>query len=457
MQDRPSPAPALTGGLTAALLRVAVPAVGGLLFTMLFNLVDLWFVGRLGPEAIAAVSASAFLYWSLEAVSELPTIGGRARVAQATGRGEGAAAEVQRAVAVALLLGVGCAGVGLLVAGPSLTLMGVEPAVRELGLRYLGVLMAGAHGILLLRTIEGAFHGTGDARTPMWLQSGALLANIALDPLLIFGAGPIPAMGVTGAALATVGCQLAGAGVGLLLLYRRGLLPRSGWARALAPRSHTLALLRIGAPVAGVSLVFCSVYIGLTRIVSSFGTPAVAAMGLGHRVESLGYFTALGLSAAATSVVGQCVGAGQPARAQAAGLRVMWLATVAMGALGALMVLGGEGLAAWFTGDPATRSAAAAYIHAAGWAQVGMGWWLGLAGAFAGLGRTLLPMLLVLPIVLGRLPAAWWATGPGGHGVESVWWVISLSASLNGLVMGALWLAGGTRWRRRRNPPPARM
>jgi putative MATE family efflux protein len=449
----PAPPPSVrvtrhtTGSVDRAILRLALPSIGGLAFAMLFNLVDAFFVGRLGPRALAAVSASAFIYWALDSIAEIPTIGGRAALARTVGADNDAASRRATAatVTLALALGLVCAGVGLASLDAIFQVMGLEPDVRRLGEAYLGVLFLGVHGILLLRTTEGLLQGSGDARTPMLLHVGALVLNIGLDPLLIFGLGPVPALGVRGAAIATVLCQALGGVAGLWILGRRGLLRRPAPRSWNEERREILGVLGIGAPLGSISLAFSLVYVGLTRIVSRFGTPAVAALGIGHRVESLAYLVAVGFGAAAGSLVGQNLGAGQVDRAARTVRRILVMVSLAVLPLAVGYLAGAERIAAVFVQDTTTVAHAARYLRIAAVSQVTMAWWVVVAGASGGAGRTLAATRVVAPGVLGRLPVAWLVARPGLLGVDGVWWTVTGTAVLNGVLLLGWWSRG--RWR----------
>jgi putative MATE family efflux protein len=426
-----------------ALWRLALPSIGGLVFTMLFNLVDAFFVGRLGPAALAAVSSSAFLYWAIESVAEIPTIGGRALVARRVGAREPERArdECSRTIAVSFLLGAGVLLLGLWTLEAIFVAMRVEASVARLGHDYLGVLFAGAHALLFIRSSEGLLQGTGDARTPMYSHMAALLLNCVLDPILIFGWGPAPEMGVRGAAVATVFCQGLAAAWNLATLARRGLWSPASVVRAKSPRS-LWEIIRIGLPVGGMSVAFSLVYVGLTRVVAGYGTAAVAALGLGHRIESVNYLISVGFSHATGALVGQNLGARNMDRLRTTVVRALRLVTAVVLPFAVVMVVWPSWLAERFIQDAATIALASSYIRIAGLAHVGMGWWIVTQGAFGGMGRTLGAMLIVLPAILLRLPVAWFFRSRG-QPVEAIWWAISLSAALNGTLLLWWWFKRG--------------
>jgi putative MATE family efflux protein len=426
-----------------AIWRLALPSIGGLVFTMLFNLIDAFFVGRLGPAALAAVSGSAFLYWAIESVAEIPTIGGRAMVARRVG-----AQETERArdacsatISVSFLFGAGVIVLGLWNLDAIFVGMGVNEDVASHGRDYLGVLFAGAHALLFIRSSEGLLQGTGDARTPMYSHMAALILNIILDPILIFGWGPVPEMGVRGAAIATVFCQGLAAAWNLLTLWRRGLWAMPAVLRASRPRA-LWEIVHIGLPVGSMSIVFSLVYVGLTRVVSGYGTAAVAALGLGHRIESVNYLICVGFSHATGALVGQNLGARNMERLRETVIRALRLVTLVILPFVSVMIVWPGWLAERFIEDEATVALASSYIRIAGFAHVGMAWWIVTQGAFGGMGRTLSAMLIVLPAILLRLPIAWLFRDRGAS-IDAIWWTISLSAALNGTLLLWWWFKRG--------------
>jgi Na+-driven multidrug efflux pump len=228
--------------------------------------------------------------------------------------------------------------------------------------------------------------------------------------------------------------------IGLVLLLRRGLV------RVRLPAPATAwAIARIGLPPALTGVLFSLIYVALTRTTTRFGTPALAALGLGHRVESWLYMIGIGFGAAAAAIVGQNLGAGQPERAARAG----WLATGYCTMLGviacALELAFPRQFASLFTTDPAVIDEAVKYLRIAAISQLAVCAELVLEGALGGAGDTVPPMLTSTVLTASRVPlAAWAATRWGSAGI---WWVISLTAVGRGVAMVGIWRKGN--WKHR--------
>jgi Na+-driven multidrug efflux pump len=202
-------------------------------------------------------------------------------------------------------------------------------------------------------------------------------------------------------------------------------------------------IARVGAPAALTGVAFSAIYVLLTRITTQFGTPALAALGLGFRIESVVYVVSVGMGAATAAIVGQSIGAGDTPRAARAG----WVATGVVSAVGALMALASllfaEELAGIFSTDPAVVAEAARYLRIAAFSQLFLGAEVVLESAMGGAGWTLVPMLCSSSITLLRLPVGAWAAQQWG--TTGLWWTLALTASARGLLMMALW--GWGRWR----------
>jgi putative MATE family efflux protein len=257
---------------------------------------------------------------------------------------------------------------------------------------------------------------------------------------MIAGWGPIPALGVYGAALATVLTRGLGFVVGLGLLWRRGGLrldPNPAVARTIA---------RIGLPTMLTGVLFSGIYMLLVRVVGRFGTPAIAALGVGHKIEGVTYMICIGFGLAAETIVGQNLGAGQPARAREAGWMTARIASIAPWAFGILFLLVPDTLVGVFTGDAAVIRDAALYLRAAGVAQLVIAYENVLEGGLTGAGYTLYTMVAVVGISALRVPLA--EVVAEGFGLVGVWWMLALTAMARAGAMAALWQWGD--WERAR-------
>jgi putative MATE family efflux protein len=340
---------------------------------------------------------------------------------------------------LSLVLGTLCAIVGLPLLPRMFGIMHTPPDVAALGVRYLGTYLLGAPLIFGFFAVDAAFRAAGDTRTPFFLLSASVGVTLFLDPVLIVGWGPIPALGMSGAAIATISTRAVAFALGLTIVGRRGVL------KVGRPNWQTLVqVVRIGLPTAVTGVVFSLIYVLVTRTATQFGTPALAALGIGHRVESWLFMIGVGFGAATAAIVGQNLGAGRPDRAARAGwISVGFCSLFGVAACVAELLIP-ERFASIFSHDPAVIAEAAKYLRIAAFSQLGICAEIVLEGALGGAGHTLAPMLTSTSITALRIPiAAWAATRYGSNGL---WWTIALTALARAAGMMAIWRAG--KWKR---------
>ncbi len=428
----------VTGPLRPTILRLAGPAVASMLLMTLFASVDAFWIGRsIGPAGLAAVVSSVFWVWMLISVAEMIGVGLTAIAARR--HGEGRHAEASRVAAEALVYGVALGAVLGAIGGvlaPSLfRMLGASTEVTQLGVPYLRIYMIGAPLIFGFFAVDAAFRSSGDTRTPLMLLAGSVMVTMALDPILILGLWIAPELGMQGAAISMVGTRAIVCVVGVLILIRRGLL-------TFGPiRMQTVGrITQIGLPLAAWGVTFSLIYVWLARIATPFGTSALAAIGIGHRVESWLSMTSVGFGAAAAAIVGQNIGAGRIDRAEKAG----WMSagyTVIFGVILSVISLAfAEHLAALFTSDPVVIAEGARYLRITVISNLFLGSEVVLEASMGGAGSTLPPMLTSTALTAARIPLAIWLSAR--IGIAGIWWAIALTAAMRGIAMMALWKAG---------------
>lgn len=432
-----------TGPLGATILRLALPAVASMLLMTIFTTVDAYWVGtRIGSSGLAAVTASVFWVWLVIAIAELVAVGLTAVAARR--HGEGRPREAARvsgeALVLALALGTAVGIAGTLALPLLFSMMGTSTDVTALGMRYLGTYFAGVPLHFGFFVVDATFRASGNSRTPFLLLATSVAATLVLDPVLIMGLAGAPAMGIAGAAVATLATRGIVFALGLYLLRRQRMItfgrPRPATIRAIA---------RVGLPTAATGVIFSLIYVAVARIATPFGTPALAALGIGHRVESWLYMVGVGVASAVAAIVGQSLGARDPARAARAG----WLSVGCVSALGAVVCLAqlgfAERMAGIFTTDPLVVEEGARYLRIAAWSQLFITAEIVLEGALGGAGATFPPMITSTAISVLRIPLAMLSVAQWG--TSGLWWTISLTAVGRGVAMMGLWRAGG--WQRR--------
>jgi putative MATE family efflux protein len=429
--------------LRATILRVALPAVASSLLMTLFSSVDAFWVGtKIGAAGLAAVSTSLFWIWMIISLAEMIGVGLTAVAARRFGERRGA--EASRIAGDALLLSVflgSIVAVSMMHELPRMfAIMHTPPDVTALGSTYLRTFLFGTPLIYGFFAVDAAFRASGDTRTPFVLLLTSVAITLVLDPALILGLGPFPRMGIAGAAIATISTRSAAFVMGISIAARRGLV-RVGRVRL----ESLWAVCRIGLPTAVTGITFSLIYIFLTRTTTRFGTPALAALGIGHRVESWLFMIGVGFGAATAAIVGQSLGAGRTDRASRAG----WIATgycTMLGVVACILELTfPRQFASLFTSDAAVIAEAVKYLRIASISQLAVCAEIVLEGALGGAGDTVPPMLTSTALTASRIPLAAWAANRWGS--AGIWWVISLTAIGRGVAMAGLWRRGG--WSRR--------
>ena len=433
----------VSDSLRETILRIALPAVASSLLMTLFSSVDAFWVGsRIGAAGLAAVSTSLFWIWMIVSLAEMVGVGLTAAAARRYGerRGTEAARLAGDALAFSVVLGIAVAIAGTSALPWLFAVMNTPPEVTALGSTYLRTYLLGAPFIYAFFAIDSAFRASGDTRTPFVLLLASVALTLVLDPALIVGIGPFPRLGITGAAIATISTRGAAAVMGLVIAIRRRLV-----AVGRVRLESIVLVCRVGLPTAATGVMFSAIYVILTRTTTRFGTPALAALGIGHRVESWLFMIGVGFGAATAAIVGQNLGAGRVDRAE----RAAWMATAYCTALGvvafALELLIPRQFASLFTSDPAVIDEAVRYLRVAAISQLAVCSEVVLESALGGAGETVPPMITSTVLTASRIPLATWAAMRWGS--IGIWWVISLTAMARGLAMAGLWRAG--RWKRR--------
>jgi putative MATE family efflux protein len=439
------------GALGRALLLLAVPMVAEMVMESIFAVVDVFFVARLGAEAVATVGLTESMLSLVYALAMGLSIGVSATIARRVGEKDGDAAAktavqgIALGLAFALVLGVG----GGVLAPRLLALVGASPGVVATGAGYTRVIL-GANGvILLLFLINAIFRGSGDAAISMRVLWIANAINIVLDPCLILGLGPFPRLGVTGAAVGTT----IGRGVGVLFqIY--ALSQKSG--RVAIRASHLRLdvplmgrILRLSSTAALQVLIGTASWLGLVRVLSLFGSAALAGYTIGIRIIVFALLPSWGLSNAASTLVGQALGAGKPERAEAAVWRAGAYNMVFLAFVGVLFVAAAGPLTRLFSDDPAVVPIAESCLRtvALGFPFYGLG--MVLTQSFNGAGDTWTPTLINLGCFwLLEIPLAYAVSVRAGLGPWGTFLAIAISFSTVALVSALLFRRGAWKLRK---------
>jgi putative MATE family efflux protein len=421
------------GPLGRSLGLLAIPMMLEMSMEAIFAVVDIAFVSQLGTDAVAAVGITEALITVLYAIAIGLGMGVTAMVSRRIGarKPDEAAQVTGQAIWFCALLSIVVGIPGVIFAEDMLRMMGASEGVVEQGAGFTAVLLGGSSSILYLFLLNAAFRGAGDAAVALrslWLANGI---NIILDPCLIFGLGPFPEMGVTGAAVATT----IGRGIGVVYQLYYLLDGRGRLEFHLRHMSLELRLMRrmIIISIGGIGqfLIATASWIVIMRFVAFYGSAAIAAYTIALRIIEFVFLPAWGLGNAAATLVGQNLGAGQPDRAEASAWRAAKYNTIFMSGLGLLSLIAAPWIAGLFSSDPDVLRYGANCIRI-----LGVGYPMYAVGmimiqALNGAGDTATPSTLnLLAFWLVQIPLAWLLAEPLTLGPNGVFWAIVVSESL---------------------------
>ena len=443
----------LRGNILRALVSIALPIVATSLLQMAYNMTDMIWIGAVGSDSVAAVGAAGmFMNLSL-GISAFLRVGGQVNVAHSYGAGR--KEEAARFARNALQLGAVIAVIyGLLVCIFRKPLIGFFGFTKQQVIRdaetYL--LIMGAFVLLnILNPIcTAVITATGNSKTPFKISAVGLILNLILDPVLIFGLGCFPALGVLGAAAATVFAQLV---VFLLYIYYlrhdMAVFSQMKFSHPL-DREKVRKIVHIGLPATVQAVMFNGIGMTIGRIIASWGETAIAVQKVGIQVESISYMTADGFASATNSFIAQNYGAGQLERSKkgygtALGVMAVWgLITTSV------LVLLPSQIFSVFIREPEVIPMGADYLRILGYSQFFMCLEILTAGAFSAYGKTLPPSIVSIIFTSLRIPGAI-LLGRTALGLCGVWWSISLSSVFKGTILVALFVAFMKKMQKKQN------
>ena len=419
-----------TGSLNRAILLLAIPMVLEMVLESLFAVVDVFWVGRLGANAVATVGLTESMLTLVFAVAMGLSLSTTAMVARRIGEKDPEGAAVAGVQAIALGLGVSVAiGVPCFLLAPQLLrLMGASTDIVAVGTSYARIALGGSGVVLLLFLNNAIFRGAGDAAIAMRLLWVSNIINLFLDPCLIFGWGPFPRLGVTGAAVAT----LTGRSIGLAYQFYRLL---RGTERIRILRRQIRLNFEVLARLVRVSItgilqfaIAHTSWIGLVRIVSMFGAAALAGYTIAIRVIIFVILPSWGLSNAAATLVGQNLGAKQPERAEASVWRTGFYNMLFLGTIGVLFVLFAEPVVRLFTHDPLVVPLGASCLRILSYGNIGYAYGMVMLQAFNGAGDTVTPTIVNLfGFWFLEIPLAYWLAIKAGLHSNGVFFSIVIA------------------------------
>jgi len=443
----PVQAPRPPRGIRAHAIGIAWPATIEYIVMTGIMLADTIFISRVGTEEVAGVSVAFTLIFMFVGLFNSVAIASTTVVAQATGAGkpgageEGAAQSLLLAVAIGLLTGIA----GFAAAGLTMKLMGLTGEEARAGATYMGIVLLSAPLYALALTGGGIMKGVGNTRTPMVFTAIANSVKVLLSAVLVFGLMGFPALGVKGAALATVvGYSLNALMVSAKLVHGFDGMSLKRPALFRPRRDLLKRLFALAMPVAGEQIIMRMGFVFYMRVVSSLGTIALAANVMAMRLESVALNVGFGFTVASTTLVGQAVGRRDYVEAEKKANVTAQLSVSAMAAMGVILLLVRKPVLEIFNPEPEVYGLALACLVIAAFELVPLGFIFTYAGGLRGAGDTRSPMIVALVgTFLFRLPLVYLLAIPFGLGLKGVWYGTLLDWIGRAVVMYVIFRRGG--------------
>ena len=426
------------GSIPGQLIRLSLPIMGTSFVQMAYNLTDMLWLGRVGSDSVAAVGIASFFTWLGVSIMLIARIGAEVGVSQSLGAKDHAKAKkfAGNAVTLVILLSIAYGLFTYLLAPNLISFFNIENRhVSGAAVSYLRIIAIGSILYYSNPTFSGIFNGAGISKLPFRLNATGLIFNLVLDPVLIFGIGPFPKMGSDGAGIATIISQ----GIVFMLFVikfkkNNGLLEQK-WIIGKPSWQYVRKIFSLGTPVAMHSILFASFGMVLARIIGKYGALPIAVQSIGAQIEALSWMTAGGFATALGVFTGQNFGAGNWSRI----FKGFWITMAISGTVGILVtfcfLFFGRTIFSIFLSESEAITLGILYLKILGLSQLFMCIEIATGGAFNGIGRTYPPSIVGISLTAARIPLALYLSQPDMLGMSGVWWSISITSVLKGIVL----------------------
>lgn len=427
----------LHGKILPTMIRLAAPLMGTAFIQMAYNLTDIAWIGRIGTDAVAAAGQVGFLMWIGSAFMLVPRVGMSVLVAQYYGAKDykQARLSINNGLWLSLMMGIVYGSLLLIFKDPIINFYNLPDSVNFLTNEYLVVIALGMPFFFVNPVLSGAYNSLGNSRTPFRINTLGLIINIVCDPILIFGWGPFPALGIRGAAIATVFAQFVVLCCFAYVIARSDNIIYHSQPLVFQPNLLLLKnISRLGFPASLQSNIHAGVSVLLNRYVASYGALPLAVASVGSNIESISWMTTEGFAAAITAFTGQNFGARFLQRVET----IYYTSIKSVGAIGifatlVLLVFRYQLFHLFIPNNPQAVTLGASYLFIFGLSQFFMSIEIGGGGFLSGIGDTRTPALINSFFNILRLPLALLLMP--GMGVAGVWIAMSLSSVFKGIII----------------------
>ena len=419
---------------------MAIPLITASFVQMAYNMINMMWLGHLSSESVAAVGVAGFFIWLCNALSFTSKVGAEVSISQSLGARQPARARLyaNQATVLSLIISLGYI-LFIWNAAPGLVgLFKLETHISDLSVSYLRTVAPGIFFAFNNNTFCGLYNGHGNSKTPFKIVAIGLVINIVLDPLLIYGAGFVPAMGTNGAAIATIISQFVVFVIFIYKLYvKRSPIGKLHFLTRLR-RRFVFRIASFGLPFSMQSALFSMFSLTLATIATRWGHVGVAVQSIGAQIEAITWMTAAGFSTALASFVGQNWGARSYDRIRQGYHYTLKLAGSISFVASLLFLFFSKEIFGIFIQEPATLEAGSIYLKILALSQVFCALESVTTGAFNGSGRTTPPAIIGILLTGARIPLAYYLVTIPSLGLNGIWWSITLSSILKGIV-SAIW------------------
>ncbi len=432
----------VSGNIVNTLLKLSIPILGTSFIQMAYNLVDMMWVGRVGSDAVAAVGTAGFFTWFGSSLVFISKIGTEIGVSQSIGKED--IKEKNKFIYNGLFINIITAIIYtcLLVIFRK-QLIGFfklgDAKIINMSIEYLVIVSFGMIFSFLNPLFSGIFNASGSSKIPFFINTVGLIINIIFDPILIFGLLGFPRLGVIGAALATVGAQAIVTFIFIIAFIRNGysLTLKN---KKYIDKNNMNKICKLGIPTALQNCMFAFFAMIIGRIISAWGPTAIAVQKVGSQIESISWMTAEGFATALTAFIGQNYGANKWNRILK-GYKVAMSMAIMVGIFATiLLVFSGDKVFSAFIPEAGIVSKGAVYLKILGYSQLFMCIEITTAGAFSGLGNTLTPSWVSIIFTGLRIPLAMLLSSIPSLGIDGVWWSISSTSMVKGILLLGLFI-----------------
>lgn len=431
------------GPILKTLTKLAIPIMASSFLGTMYNITDMAWIGLLGSKAVAGVGVGGMFTWLSQGFASMARMGGQVQVAQCIGRGDKDKAHgyAQAAVQLSTFMGLLFAVVSLIFARQMVGFFKLDDAeAQAAALVYTRIACGLIVFSFLTVTLTGIFTAQGDSKTPFFANLAGLVANMILDPVLILGVGPLPKLGVAGAAIATVTAQfivMCALIWGIVKQNKENVL-KGIHLFAKMPIEYLGGICSLGIPTAVQGMAYCVISMVLTRMVSGFGADAVATQRVGGQIESISWNTADGFAAALNAFIAQNYGAKKMDRVRKGYKAAIGTVSVWGVLISAVFILAPGSIAKIFFHEPEAIATAIGYLVIIGFCEAFMCTELTTVGALSGLGKTRLCSVLSITFTSARIPLA--VILSNVMGLTGIWWALSSTSIVKGILFVVVFL-----------------